>query len=159
MKFIDALRLVKSDVPLLQDMAKYGFIVVDHQMGIRRKGTTDVHERAYVTGFMLESLAEKFLPTVTLYTDKTAIFTPVVEYMHQFGTPVKVEYKDRKMTIKSVIENELDEDIFDEYIKEAKLSFQEPIVYITCWDPVWNRNATDSSGLFYQVHGILKQIK
>ena len=127
-------------------------------MGIRRKGTTDVHERAYVTGFMLESLAEHFLPYVTLYTDKTAIFTPVVEYMHQFGTPTRVEYKDKKMTITNVIENEIDEYVFDEYIQEAKLSFHEPIVYITCWDPMWNRNATDKTGLFYQVHGILKQL-
>lgn len=159
MKFQEALRLVKSDVPLLQDMTKYGFLPMEHQLGIRRKGITDVHERSYVAGFMLESTAEQFLPYVTLYTDKTAIYTPVVEEYHQFDIPVRVEYKDRKMKMTESVYNEIPEYVFDEYIKEAKLSFQEPLVYVTCWDPMWNRNASDPSGLFYQMLGILKQLR
>ena len=39
--------------------------------------------------------------------------------------------------------------ILNFYKKENKINLSENVLYVFCWDPIWNRNASD--GLFADV--------
>ena len=157
MRFQDALRAyLKADTStgLLRQIHTYGFLTVEQQEGIKKN---NFHERAYVTGIMLESIAEKFITYISLYTDKTVLCIPISYSIHPMGIPVQVEPK--RMKVLKELETELHEEAFEELCEQVGVSVSEPVVVITCWDPIWNRNASDSLGLFYQIHGILKHLK
>jgi hypothetical protein len=157
MKFHDALQAyLKSDksTALLRQIHTCGFLTVEQQEGIKKN---TIHERAYVTGIMLESVAEKFITYMSLYTDKTVLCTPISYWIRPMGVPVQVETK--KMNVTKELYTELPEELFEEWCEEVGVSVSEPVVFLTCWDPLWNRNASEPLGLFYQIHGILKHIK
>jgi hypothetical protein len=48
--------------------------------------------------------------------------------------------------------------VWDFYRKEAHIDKSEKVVYVFCWDPLWNRGAAGAKGLFTEVLKVLKTI-
>lgn len=66
-----------SELYILKEINSHGFLTTESQAGRITKGKDfKIHERAYITGFMLESDAPKFIKNMNLYTDKNAVFVP-----------------------------------------------------------------------------------
>ena len=40
---------------------------------------------------------------------------------------------------------------FNLYKKSNKINLSENVLYVFCWDPIWNRNASNVDGLFTDV--------
>ena len=141
---------------ILKEINEYGFLTTNSQAG---RKTLIIYERSYILGFMLKKDAIKFIKVMSIETDKNAVYVSINN-----------AYADPKLDIPLSIEkNKKDEwEVFTHmstsvpktfWDKERKkLELDEDIVYIFCWDPKWNRNASSKMGLFTDVLKILKTI-
>ena len=87
--FLDRIREEDSSMlkhlGILQKINQRGFITVDSQAGRQSSGRQSsgshykIEERAYVTGFMLESDAVEFIKRMGIETDKNAVFVAMVD--------------------------------------------------------------------------------
>ena len=150
---------------LLKDINKQGFLTVNSQAGRKEKGKSfqtgkpyEMNEKAYVMGFMQESKAEAFIKKMS-FTDKNAAFVPFCDdKMHLPSnldiplTIIKTEGHTRIETHTSLV---LPESVWNSYRKQVKLNVTEKIVFITCWDTKWNRNASAANGLFTDILKVL----
>jgi len=155
---------------ILKKINKCGYITTESQAGHKRSGISDfdgkhftIHERAYISGFMLESVAAKFIKEIAVHTDKNAIFVPYCEdnvYIPgKLDIPLTITEKGGKIDINTHSSSTLPRYVWDSYRKEAQINKNEKIVLIFCWDTKWNRNASKKNGLFYDVARILEMIE
>lgn len=151
-----SLKKSTKHLPILQEITSLGFLIVEHQFG-KYKEPSKIHDRAYIIGFMLENQAEKFINYMSLYTDKVAICAPVVKDVNVYDIPVTVDYTN-KINITDYIATEVSVEVYKEYCTTMDVSVKEPMILVVCWDPMWNRNATSSTGLFYNIHTVLRHI-
>ena len=154
-----------ENIAKLQDINKHGFLTVNSQAGRKEKGKSfqtgkpyEMNERAYVMGFMQESKAAAFIKNMN-FTDKNAAFVPFCDdKMHLPSnldiplTIIKTEGHTRIETHTSLV---LPESVWNSYRKQVKLNVTEKIVFITCWDTKWNRNASAANGLFTDILKVL----
>ena len=70
-------------LPILQKMNRLGYLTTESQAGRKSSGKSYIdgkpyviHERSYISGFMLESKAVDFIKNMALHTDKNAVFVP-----------------------------------------------------------------------------------
>jgi hypothetical protein len=144
-------------LPLLKKMNEYSFITIESQAGLHIK-TSKNNEKAYVSGFIQESKAEKFIKHLSLNSDKVAFIIYVVD--NSFDIPSKYDIpltteNDKVVTHMSTI---IPQSIINMYKKEIKINKSEKIVLIECIDPKFNRDAKTKDGLFVDVLKTLKAI-
>lgn len=149
-------------LPLLQKINQHKFLTVNSQGGHKESGRSaldgkpyEISERAYLMGFMLEKDAEEFLKQMNIMTDKSAIFTPFCEdtlYLpSSLDIPVTLTKKGKQISVNTHLSSALPLSAWESFRKQAHINKSEPIVFVQCWDPKWNRNASGKSGLFTDV--------
>jgi hypothetical protein len=154
---------------ILKEINKAGFITTESQAGRKQKGKHYldnkpyiIEERAYITGFMLEKDAIKFIKDIGIYTDKNAVYVPIcddnIKIPASLDIPLTITTKAGKTEVSTHTSLALPKQAGDFFRKEAKLNKDGNIVYITCWDPIWNRLASGKKGLFTDVLHTLKNI-
>jgi hypothetical protein len=102
--------------------------------------------------------AHIFVNTINMNTDKIALSVVVSD-----------TYADPKLDIPLTMENKgifthMSTFVPFNYLNQEKqkmhlLDSMKDILYIFCWDPKWNRNASSKTGLFTDVLKILKEFK
>lgn len=147
-------------IPLLKLMPLLGFLPMEFQSGITRKEDTMIRNRAFITGLMEESHAQSFLLHMSVYTDKTAVYVPIVDEIHNedYTVPVSLETTSKKINIKQYYYMRATEDDYEAIFKSVDLAKKEKVVYLVCWDPVWNKDASAPEGLFSYMISVLKYI-
>lgn len=137
---------------ILKQINEYGYLTTNSQAGTK---TENYEERSFIIGFMLQKDAQFFVQNINMNTDKIALSVVVSD-----------TYADPKLDIPLTIENKgivthMSTFVPFNYLKQEKqkmgLNVKE-ILYIFCWDPKWNRNASSKTGLFTDVLKILKTI-
>lgn len=146
---------------ILKNINKYGYLTDNSQAGLKRKSKEyEIHERAYICGFMLESKAIQFIRDMAMYTDKTAVFIPFcddnVYVPSKLDTPVTISFTKGVPKIETHLSMVLPYSVWNSFRKDLHINKNEKIVYITCWDSKWNRNASSEKGLFTDVLKILR---
>jgi len=133
---------------ILKEINKNGYLTKNSQAG---RKTNNEYERAYIQGFMIKTHAIEFLKRMNIETDKNAIYVSINEKEPLFNIPLTIHINKKvvthmSMTIPLRIWNQ----------ERKYLNLDKDIVYIFCWDPKWNRNASSKNGLFTEVLKILK---
>lgn len=161
-------RLVEEDasmlqqLPVLQRINQHGFITTNSQAGKRIKGKNyktgkpyEEIERSYLEGFMLEPVANEFIKTMALKTDKNAAFLPVCDAQMPpaLDIPLTVVKREGETVVDTHFSTALPRSTFEAYRKNVNLNKSEKVVYVFCWDTVWGRE-----GLFGDVLRVLKTI-
>jgi hypothetical protein len=141
-----------------------GFLTTNSQAGRKSKGAQyEIQERAYLFGFMLEKDAVQFIKSIGISTDKNAVFVPFcsddIYLPSALDVPVTISKKDGQIRIETHISMALPNSVWQSFRKQVKLNKGEPVVFITCWDTKWNRNASGPSGLFTDVLKVLNSLK
>jgi|LauGreDrversion4_2_1035121.scaffolds.fasta_scaffold98016_2 hypothetical protein len=145
----------------LKNINKNGYITVNSQAGRKEKGKSfqtgkpyEMIERAYTIGFMQESKASIFIKNMS-FTDKNAAFVPYCDdKMHlpsSLDIPLTITKTEGHTRIETHTSLTLPESVWQHYRKQAGISKGEKIVFITCWDTKWNRNASTKNGLFSEI--------
>jgi hypothetical protein len=151
-----------AHVPLLVEINRAGFLTNESQAGrkFRTESGWEVHERAYVTGFMLKPTAEAFIKNMGVYTDKNAVHVAGAgtwdDFPGSLGTPLTVQIKGGKVDVHTKLATGIPQSTLDAYLKEAGVNKTEGAVFVVCWDPKWNRGAAGVRGLFTDVLAVLK---
>jgi hypothetical protein len=154
-------RMLKQ-LPLLKKINTNGFLTQDSQAGKFQKGISiftkkpfETHERAYLTGFIQEEKAGEFLKKIALKTDKNAIYIPICDdalnIPSSLDIPLTITKSQGKVEIHTHMSSALPSTTADFFRKQAHLSKSEKVVYIFCWDPLWNRLASGRNGLFTDI--------
>ena len=151
-------------LPLLQKINKSGFLTTQSQAGNRTKGFSshdgepyELLERAFITGFMLEKDAVKFIKNMAVHTDKNAIYVPVCkETPASLDIPLTIVRRKSDIRIETHMSTSLPKSTEASFRKMVHLNKSEKVVFIFCWDSKWCRSASDKNGLFTEVHSILK---
>ena len=140
---------------ILKQINQHGYLTTNSQAGIK---TENYEERAFIIGFMLRKDALHFVDNINMNTDKIALSVVVAD-----------TYADPKLDIPLTMENK--KGIWKSFyhmstfvpvkhlIREKQKMGLDPnmdILYIFCWDPKWNRNASSNTGLITDVLKILK---
>jgi hypothetical protein len=138
---------------ILKEINKYGYLTKNSQAG--RK--SNEYERAYIQGFMMKKNAIEFLKRMNINTDKNAIYVSVSNnnIESSFDIPLTIE-KNNKWEVVTHMSTTVPLRIWDQ--ERKYLNLDKDVVYIFCWDPKWNRNASTKTGLFTDVLKILKTI-
>lgn len=143
---------------ILKQINEYGYLTTNSQAGTK---TDNYEERSFIIGFMTRKDAQKFVHTINMNTDKIALSVVVSD-----------TYADPKLDIPLTIENKkgiwkssyhMSTFVPVKYLIREKQKMHlsdsnNDILYIFCWDPKWNRNASSKTGLFTDVLKILKTI-
>lgn len=153
-------------IPTFLAMNKLNLLTFDSQGGHFTKGISvfsgkpyTQYERAYVLGFLPEVQAEAFLRIMALETDKNAIFVPTCsdfDSPRKFDVPLTVTKEQGKLEVHRAMSVAIPPSYFDFILKQMKLNKSEKVVMIFCWDPIWNRLASNKNGLFTDVIRVLK---
>jgi len=138
---------------ILKKINENGYLTKNSQAG--RK--SNEYERAYIQGFMTKTRAIEFLKRMNIKTDKNAIYVSINEKEPLFDIPLTIEKIKGKWEVVTHMSTTLPLRIWDQERKHLNLD-DDNIVYIFCWDPKWNRNASNKNGLFTEVLNILKTI-
>lgn len=158
-----------AHLDILKLINKNGYITNESQAGRKSSGISFFNknpytmcERAYISGFMLESKAEQFIKNISLDTDKIAMFIPFCKddvYMPAtLDIPLTISIQKTKTTINTHSASVLPHSVWEMYRKELNINKTEKIVFVFCVDLKWNRNASSSKGLFTDIVKILKKI-
>lgn len=135
---------------ILKKINENGYLTKNSQAG---RKTKNENERAYIQGFMMKKNAIEFLKRMNIETDKNAIYVSINEKEPIFNIPLTIENKWEVVTHMSTT---LPVRIWNQ--ERKYLNLDANIVYIFCWDPKWNRNASSKNGLFIDVLNVLKTI-
>jgi hypothetical protein len=143
-------------LPILKQINQLGFLTTESQAGLRKKGKDyEIHEKAYVCGFMQEKEAEEFIKKMGLHTDKNAIFVPTcgdnVIIPSNLDIPLTTSKQKGKISVDTHMSMAIPQSAENMFRKWVKLNKTEKAVYIYCWDPEWNRLASGKNGLFRDV--------
>lgn len=158
--FLDRIRTedptMMKQLSIVKRINQLGFLTNASQAGLKRKiKGGEIHERAYVTGFMKEKEATEFIRKMALYTDKNAIYAPVcnenVVIPANLDIPLTITKKKGIVTV--VTHDSMAHPKSVNYIfrQEVGLNKTEKAVYIICWDSEWNRLASNKDGLFRDI--------
>jgi hypothetical protein len=146
---------------ILKEINKYGFITNNSQTGNKTvKEPYEIKQRAYISGFMLETMAQHFIKNMGLYTDKGAIYIPICDTIpSNLDIPLTITKINGKIQTDTHMSSALPFSVWESYRKQLHINKNEKIVFIFCWDLKWCRNASGPSGLFTDVLKILKSIQ
>lgn len=146
------------DIPTLVQIIKKGFITTDSQPGIEHKGFNQetgnpyhIKERAYVIGYMKRKRGIEFMNQFNLTSDKGCYITSIdgdEKNIHP-AEWIPLTISNNKPVTRAALSMPMN--IFDFYRKEAHIDKSEDVVYIVCYDPVWNRRASSKHGLFHDI--------
>jgi hypothetical protein len=137
---------------ILKKINQYGYLTKNSQAG--RK--SNEYERAYIQGFMMKKDANEFLKRMNIETDKNAIYVSINEKEPIFNIPLTIQNKNNKWEVVTHMSTTVPLRIWNQ--ERKYLNLDANIVYIFCWDPKWNRNASNKNGLFTDVLNVLKSI-
>lgn len=151
-----------SEIDILCEINKKGFLTHDSQSGRKEKGKHyldkkpyTIDERAYIAGFMLRSKAAAFLEKIHLHTDKMAFVVPSVDCTldipTEFDIPLTIQTHSGQKEIISHMSPAVPQDYKSFQLKQSKINKSEPVVYVYCFDPQWNRYSSSRAGLFKDV--------
>lgn len=172
-EFISGLReedpTMLYQIPLLKEINKLGFLTENSQAGRFSKGRHykdnnpyEIHERAFVSGFMLEKRAEEFIKSFNLTTNKNAVFVPIcgdtIDLPASLDIPVTYSVHNNNTTVSTHMSMALPNSIFEAYKKQLKLNKTENVVYIFCWDTKWDKLASKKDGLFNSIINVLSKL-
>lgn len=134
---------------ILKEINKYGYLTKNSQAG---RKTKNEYERAYIQGFMMKKDAIEFLKRMNIETHKNAIYVSINEKESLFNIPLTIQINKVVTHMSTTIPLRI-------WNQERKyLHLDKDVVYIFCWDPKWNRNASSKTGLFTDVLNVLKSI-
>ena len=147
-------------LPILKKMNEKGFITTGSQAGRKTNGISVLNnkpyvmeERAFVEGFMSYKKAVSFLRKMNLYTDKNA--TNIIDnpkfLKSELDIPLTITKQINKTKIHTHMSLSLPIHVLNCYKKEHKINLSENVLFVFCWDPIWNRNASNADGLFTDV--------
>jgi hypothetical protein len=156
-----------SEIDILCEINKQGFLTHDSQSGRQDKGkhyidkkSYTINERAYILGFMLKTKASSFLKNMSLQTDKIAMIIPVskceMDIPVEFDIPLTISKHSGEEKIYTHMSTVIPQAHMNFQLKESKINKTEPVVFVFCFDPQWNRYSSDKNGLFNEVLKILK---
>lgn len=145
-----------KQLPIVKRINQLGFLTNASQAGLKRKiKGGEIHERAYVTGFMKEKEATEFIRKMALHTDKNAIYAPVcnenVVIPANLDIPLTIAKKKGIVTVVTHDSMAHPKSVNDIFRGEVGLNKTEKAVYIICWDSEWNRLASNKDGLFRDI--------
>ncbi len=154
---------------ILQEINAHGYLTIESQAGRKSTGKSvtdgkhyEISERAYIIGFMKEDKAVEFIKQMNTTTDKNALFATYCDdsiYIpSSLDVPVTITKKEGKMEINTHLSVALPQSAWHFFRKQVHLNKTEKIVFIECWDPIWNRNASGRSGLFKDVLQVLSRL-
>ena len=133
---------------ILKKINENGYLTKNSQAG--RK--SNEYERAYIQGFMMKKDAIDFLKRMNIETDKNAIYVSINETEPIFNIPLTIQLNKVVTHMSTTVPLRI-------WNQERKyLNLDKDVVYIFCWDPKWNRNASNKNGLFIDVLNVLKSI-
>lgn len=139
---------------ILKEINQHGYLTTNSQAG--RKITTNtstIYERSYITGFMMKKDAIEFIKNMNIKTDKNAIYVSITNIDEpKLDIPLSIE-KMKKWEVFTHMSTSIPRRFWNQERKKLDL---DNGVYIFCWDPKWNRNASSHYGLFTDVLKILK---
>jgi hypothetical protein len=143
-------------LPILKKMNEKGFITTQSQAGRKSGGLNKPYvteERAFVQGFMPYKKAVTFLKRMNLYTNKNAIniMDSSQFFKSELDIPLTITTQNNKTNIETHMSLSFPIHNFNLFKKEYKLNRSENVLYVFCWDPIWNRNASNIDGLFSDV--------
>jgi len=140
-------------LPLLKKMNEKGFITHNSQAGSKYIGKAGVtEERAFINGFMPYKQAVLFLKNMNLYTDKSAVNVYISDNPNFLNSELNIP-----LTIYNKTKVETHMPLYLPIItinllkKQHKINRNEDVLYVFCWDPIWNRDASQKDGLFTDV--------
>ena len=147
-------------LPILKKINEKGLLTTGSQAGRKQKGISVINnnhyvmeERAFVEGFMPYKTAVTFLTNMNLNTDKNAVNVFISEnpkfFKSELDIPLTICTQNNKTNIETHMPLSLPIHTLNMFKKEHKINKGENVLYVFCWDPLWNRNA--SSGLFADV--------
>ena len=136
---------------ILKKINENGYLTKNSQAG--RK--SNEYERAYIQGFMMKNHAIEFMKRMNIETDKNAIYVSINEKEPLFNIPLTIQNKN-KWEVVTHMSTTVPLRIWNQ--ERKYLNLDKDVVYIFCWDPKWNRNASSKTGLFTDVLKILKTI-
>jgi len=156
----------------IKDINRLGYLTVESQAGLEREGTNEqtgkeyhISERAYIAGFMPESVASSFIRFMSIHTDKIVQYVPQVEdttYLpSELDVPLTIsedasEDKDGGETkVATHMSPALPKSVWNDWRKQCHISKKERVVFVECYDPKWNRHAMSCNGLFTDVFSVL----
>ena len=169
-RIIDEDETMLKHLDILKEINIHGFITNESQAGNYSKFTSsnektqyETIERAYISGFMLESMASKFITILSIETDKIAFFIPCVNddvYLpSHLDIPLTIELKDGKYShTETHMSSAFPKSHWEFVRKRLNLNKSENIVFIECIDYKWKRNASSRYGLFTDVLNTLKKL-
>lgn len=155
-------------LPLLQKINQHRFLTTESQSGVHKRGISvingkpyEMSERAFLSGFMLEADAIKFLKLFNL-TDKNATYIPFcseeVRLPVSLDMPVTITKQGKKTEVTTHAALTYPKSHWEFLRKNAHINKSEPIVAIYCWDSHWNRLASGKNGLFTEVLATLRNM-
>jgi hypothetical protein len=144
-------------LPILKKMNEKGFITTGSQAGSKYIGHNFIiEERAFVEGFMPYKQGVNFLKNMNLYTDKNAVNVYISDNPNflnsELDIPLTITTKNNKTSIDTHMPLYLPIQQVNSFKKEHKINQDENVLFVFCWDPIWNRNAADKDGLFTDVY-------
>jgi hypothetical protein len=141
---------------ILKQINQHGYLTTNSQAGRKTSTKTSmIYERSYITGFMMKKDAIQFIKNMNIETDKNAIYVSIntADTDPEFDIPLTIQMKNKKWEVFTHMSTTIPQHFWNQERKKLNL---DDAVYIFCWDPKWNRNASSSSGLFTDVLKILK---
>ena len=147
-------------LPILKKINEKGLLTTGSQAGRKQKGISVINnnhyvmeERAFVEGFMPYKTAVTFLTKMNLNTDKNAVNVFISEnpkfFKSELDIPLTICTQNNKTNIETHMPLSIPIHTLNMFKREHKINKGENVLYVFCWDPVWNRDA--SSGLFADV--------
>ena len=151
-----------THMDILKKINMAGYLTIQSQGGHKSNGKSyEIHERAYIEGFMLEKDAEEFIKNLGIYTDKVGVYIPYsldIKLPSSLDVPLTIQKKNNNWEVVTHTSIALPKNVWDMYRKEVGLNKNDKIALILCWDTKWNRNASSINGLFTDVLKILKKL-
>lgn len=136
---------------ILKQINQHGYLTTNSQ-AVRK--TTIIYERSYITGFMMKKDAIQFIKNMNIETDKNAIYVSITNIDDpKFDIPLTIQKNKKDWEVFTHMSTTIPKHFWNQ--ERNKLHLDEG-VYIFCWDPKWNRNASSPCGLFTDVLKILK---
>ncbi len=154
----DAKDTLKSLEKLIQ-IIRGGFITENSQEGTNYKGVNketgqhyEIHERAYVSGFMKKKEGLEFLDRMNKNTDKIAFEiqgTPSDDYTEsKIVVTMGRSGKEKEFKGHTFFRTALPQVTIDFVRKGVGISKSEGVMFIACIDPVYGRAAGGRDGLY-----------
>jgi hypothetical protein len=146
---------------ILKEINECGLLTTNSQAG---RKTPTIYERSYITGFMLKKDAIKFIKHMSIETDKVIIspsWTMFADPKLDIPLTIEKNKKDR-WEVFTHMSTSIPGTFLCKERKQLELDQKRRdtnIIYIFCFDPKWNRNASSKNGLFTDVLKVLKILK